>query len=123
MVKGNEPRLLRQQTFPESLEAEFGDLLELVRADAKSEPILDTPDEYRAESQRLTSICDALRTLSGLTMVHGSTSEDIVRELSDRSASYDDRADELEPEEREPDDEPESRLSAAFSIDALFSDL
>lgn len=91
--------------------------------DTKSEPIFDTPDEYRAESRRLASLCDAIGTLSGLTIKHNARCEALVTELSTLSARYYRRADELEPEEPESEDETQRAPSNAFSIDALFSDL
>src|ERR1019366_8041612 len=57
VVKENEPRLIRREAFPENCEAEIEDLLELMGEDAKSEPIFDTPDEYREESTRFASLC------------------------------------------------------------------
>jgi hypothetical protein len=122
-VKETEPRLLRQMTFPEGLETEFDDLLDLLEEDAGSEPIFDTADEYRAESQRLASLCDAIRTLSGLTIKHSVRCEALTTELTDRSERYDARADRLQPEEPEPEHGMERRTSDSFSIDALFSDL
>jgi hypothetical protein len=122
-VKESEPRLLRQAAFPEGLETEFDDLLDLVEEDAKSEPIFDTADEYRAESQRLTSLCDAIRTLSGLTIEHSVRCDALIAELTHRSQRYDTRADELQPEEPEPEYGMERSPSESFSIDALFSDL
>jgi hypothetical protein len=108
--------------FPDELESEFDDLMDLVESDARSNPIFDTPDEYRAESQRFDSLSDALRTLSGLTVKHSVRCESLYTELSSQSLKYERRADELTPEEPEPD-EPQRAPSNAFSIDALFSDL
>jgi hypothetical protein len=123
VVKENEPRLLRREAFPENFETEFEELLELMEEDAKSEPILDTPDEYRAESWRLVSLRDAIGTLLGLTIKHHGRCEALVTELSTLSARYDRRADELEPEEPEYEDESRGSPLGDFSIDALFSDL
>jgi len=123
VLKENEPRFLRQRGFPEDLESEFDDLVELVEEEIKLEPILDTSDECRAESTRLDSLCDAIKTLSGLTIKHSVVCEARIGELTERSLDYARRASELEPEEPESEGEKQRSPSRGFSIDALFSDL
>jgi hypothetical protein len=123
VIEHNEPRFLRQVSFPEKYNDEPARLMELIQKEHKSSQLLDTYEELKDEARRLSSMSELLSAMSQFFPKSAKQLDQLAEQMEDRSEQLRAEAEELAPDEDEGDYDWHRESKQEFDIDALFSDL
>lgn len=116
-----EPRLLRQNGFPEKYDSHFEKVFELAHSEAEAELNDDTVEDLRSDTYRLKELRDLVKVVAEI-VPNLKGGDALIAKLTRKTEEAESAADELEEPEPEydrgtvpPNDDTE--------IDSLFSDL
>lgn len=127
VVKEVAPDFLVEVGYPENYESQIADVLEQATFELEIDPKYENSQSYRELSERLHTVAGIVDELPTNSEGIRSTALSLATRLERRSTHLEEKAAELEPQERDDDGDYDDRAastgSETFDIQGLFSEL
>ncbi|MEK6589426.1 MAG: hypothetical protein AABZ11_01990 [Nitrospinota bacterium] len=122
-IKNNEPRFLKQVSYPEQYREITKSFIELIKNELDFEEMNDSVEEIKAFAEKFSKTAEILKTMDLVIEWNFLEIEKLSEELEMKVKELEKEAAELEPPEEDPGESSNEDFKEDLDIDELFSDL